>query len=334
MKDVLNCALMLGVIVPPALLCARLRTTCPGLPPADLGPFHWTTAIEQVFDPAKARKAPPGRPDTAHWSCARALTAHSLGRRPDVAPILLSQPVVGTEGAVCELYLDHPLLFLNLLYLVVVDLGFYVIYLAQSSTWLIDPHWQLIPMSISVFWRVVGVKPASFPSLTTLIAPPVPASPLETCIVMSAGIQPGLCDVMWWGLGLVDLWSLHRACASCSGGSCRQKARALLGQLQPFNPLSLTPRRDIPTPTPRHHRRHPLQVHPPGRAHVVRRRGRARAAPTARHRGARAGQRLGLPIAPQLLPAGGLALRAGRGLAVRADAATELFTQHMVNRQC
>ena len=51
------------------------------------------------------------------------------------------------DGRVCELYIGHPLLFLNLVYIVVVDVGFYVIYLVQRSTWLIDPHWQLIPMS-------------------------------------------------------------------------------------------------------------------------------------------------------------------------------------------
>ena len=45
------------------------------------------------------------------------------------------------------LYIGHPLLFLNLVYFVVVDVGFYAIYLVQRSTWLIDPHWQLIPMS-------------------------------------------------------------------------------------------------------------------------------------------------------------------------------------------
>ena len=31
-KDVLNCVLMFAVIVPPALLCAQLRSSCPGLP--------------------------------------------------------------------------------------------------------------------------------------------------------------------------------------------------------------------------------------------------------------------------------------------------------------
>ena len=34
----------------------------------------------------------------------------------------------------------------------VVDIGFYTIYLLQQSTWLIDPHWQLIPMSIAMYW--------------------------------------------------------------------------------------------------------------------------------------------------------------------------------------
>jgi len=52
----------------------------------------------------------------------------------------------------CHVYLHHPFLFVNLLYFVVVDLGFWAIYLAQGSTWLIDPHWQFIPMCIAFFY--------------------------------------------------------------------------------------------------------------------------------------------------------------------------------------
>ena len=48
--------------------------------------------------------------------------------------------------------MTHPFLFVNLVYILVVDIGFYIIYLLQGSTWLIDPHWQLIPQSIAAFW--------------------------------------------------------------------------------------------------------------------------------------------------------------------------------------
>ena len=56
------------------------------------------------------------------------------------------------DAVACTVYVDRPVLFVNLVYFVVVDVGFYVIYLLQSSTWLIDPHWQLLPTSIALFY--------------------------------------------------------------------------------------------------------------------------------------------------------------------------------------
>jgi len=52
----------------------------------------------------------------------------------------------------CALYLHYPVLCVNVFYFVVVDVLFWLIYLAQNSTWLIDPHWQIIPVSIAFFY--------------------------------------------------------------------------------------------------------------------------------------------------------------------------------------
>lgn len=57
----------------------------------------------------------------------------------------------GLEYA-CSLYYNHPIISVNLFYLVFVDIGFWLVYLAQDSTWLIDPHWQIIPLCISWFY--------------------------------------------------------------------------------------------------------------------------------------------------------------------------------------
>jgi len=54
--------------------------------------------------------------------------------------------------AACEMYRHHPVVYVNVVHFCVVDVGFYLVYLLQNSTWLIDPHWQLIPMSITMFW--------------------------------------------------------------------------------------------------------------------------------------------------------------------------------------
>jgi len=68
----------------------------------------------------------------------------------------------------------------------VVDVGFYFIYLLQNSTWLIDPHWQLIPMSIAAFWY-------THPD----------ASPISTNQAMHPRAHLTLALVMLWGLRLL-----------------------------------------------------------------------------------------------------------------------------------
>ena len=115
--DALNALLMLGVIVPPALLTGHLRHACPaaniGVAAATNEP--WIEALGRILQHLQHEGS-------------------------------LSEPLL------CGLYLQQPLLLVNLIYFVVVDVGFYLIYLLQGSTWLIDPHWQLIPMSIAAFW--------------------------------------------------------------------------------------------------------------------------------------------------------------------------------------
>ena len=41
------------------------------------------------------------------------------------------------------IYFTSPITFINLAYFVFVDVMFWIIYMAQGSTWLIDPHWQV-----------------------------------------------------------------------------------------------------------------------------------------------------------------------------------------------
>ncbi len=55
------------------------------------------------------------------------------------------------DGAAAWL-LHHPLLALNLLYFVFVNLQFWVIALLQRSSWLIDPYWTLLPLFIVGFY--------------------------------------------------------------------------------------------------------------------------------------------------------------------------------------
>jgi len=122
-KNFLNAILMLGVIVPPAILTYYLRNTCPSL--------H-----EKVLDTGAS----------SYELGLKWLTAIF------VQPTQNLEPLVATPDAMCEVYMTHPFLYVNLVYLLAVDIGFYLIYLAQGSTWLIDPHWQLIPQSIAAFW--------------------------------------------------------------------------------------------------------------------------------------------------------------------------------------
>ena len=106
---------MVGVAVPPLVLVARLRRYCQA----------------------------GGEDRTNYGSSAFALVS-SLATSPS--------SFLAPGAASCELYLSHPVAFVNLLYFLVVDVGFYLVYVLQASTWLIDPHWQLIPVAIAAFW--------------------------------------------------------------------------------------------------------------------------------------------------------------------------------------
>ena len=50
------------------------------------------------------------------------------------------------------LLLHHPILTVNLLFFLFVDIQFMVIALIQKSTWLIDPYWTLLPPLIALFF--------------------------------------------------------------------------------------------------------------------------------------------------------------------------------------
>jgi steroid 5-alpha reductase family enzyme len=58
----------------------------------------------------------------------------------------------GTADEAAALLLHHPILTANLLFLVFVDLQFWLIALYQRSSWLIDPYWTLIPLFIVWFY--------------------------------------------------------------------------------------------------------------------------------------------------------------------------------------
>ena len=48
-------------------------------------------------------------------------------------------------GSACELAIDRPILFANVLFFANVTVAFWLIGLAQRSFWLIDPYWTLLP---------------------------------------------------------------------------------------------------------------------------------------------------------------------------------------------
>ena len=54
---------------------------------------------------------------------------------------------------ICNYYLNKPLLFINCLFMVNVNILFWIISLLQNSTWLIDPYWTFIPPLINLFYH-------------------------------------------------------------------------------------------------------------------------------------------------------------------------------------
>ena len=61
------------------------------------------------------------------------------------------------------LLLHHPVLTVNLLFFLFVDIQFFLIALVQKSTWLIDPYWTLLPPLMALFFFA---NPLSDPSET------------------------------------------------------------------------------------------------------------------------------------------------------------------------
>lgn len=56
----------------------------------------------------------------------------------------------------CGLYYHRPVVFENIVFFLNVDVLFWLISLAQRSTWLIDPWWQFAPVGILAF---IGTHP-------------------------------------------------------------------------------------------------------------------------------------------------------------------------------
>ena len=65
------------------------------------------------------------------------------------APVDLAR---GEADAIAAWLLRHPLVTLNFLYLVFVNLQFWAVALVQRSSWLIDPYWTLLPLFIAGFY--------------------------------------------------------------------------------------------------------------------------------------------------------------------------------------
>lgn len=53
----------------------------------------------------------------------------------------------------CELTMNHPIAFANILFLINVTFGFWLVGVAQRSFWLIDPYWTLIPPLLGHLYR-------------------------------------------------------------------------------------------------------------------------------------------------------------------------------------
>eukprot|EP01088_Endostelium_zonatum_P009147 TRINITY_DN2234_c0_g2_i1.p1 TRINITY_DN2234_c0_g2~~TRINITY_DN2234_c0_g2_i1.p1 ORF type:complete len:345 (+),score=43.67 TRINITY_DN2234_c0_g2_i1:65-1099(+) len=61
-------------------------------------------------------------------------------------------PNSSTLLSLCSIILYHPILYVNLLYFFNCNVLFWILNLIQSSTWLIDPYWTIIPVMISQFY--------------------------------------------------------------------------------------------------------------------------------------------------------------------------------------
>lgn len=58
-----------------------------------------------------------------------------------------------TPTGLCEIGLYHPILTVNIIFFLNVNVLFWIISLFQQSTWLIDPYWTIIPVMIAHFYQ-------------------------------------------------------------------------------------------------------------------------------------------------------------------------------------
>ena len=128
--DFLNFLLMILVVVPAALFLQRHLIKCPDL-------------IDTKYPTNLNKNAASPYHLFGRWIYTFVFESNQFYSNP----LLM-------ERAACEIFLWHPIIFVHLTYFIFVDIGFYVVYLIQGSTWLIDPHWQLLPMCISIFYYV------------------------------------------------------------------------------------------------------------------------------------------------------------------------------------
>jgi steroid 5-alpha reductase family enzyme len=126
--DLFNFIICFGVIIPAAYFLKYQLNTCP-----------------HKINTTKPTNLNSGA-DTEYHLAYRWL--YTLTRRQDV---FFQSPNM-MERAACEIFMLHKTLWVHLMFFAFVDIGFYLIYLLQNSTWLIDPHWQLLPMCISIFY--------------------------------------------------------------------------------------------------------------------------------------------------------------------------------------
>ena len=83
---------------------------------------------------------------------------------PSITLVLYLQSICVTQNAskndenieICNYYLTKPLLFINCLFMLNVNLLFWIISLLQNSTWLIDPYWTFIPPLINLFYHFLS----------------------------------------------------------------------------------------------------------------------------------------------------------------------------------
>jgi len=98
-------------------------------------PAVWAT--KYVFE-----ECDPTKYDPVSWTWA---PGHVLPEVPDVAL---------DADLLCRVGLFHPLLYVNVIFLLNVCVLFWLVSLLQGSTWLIDPYWTIIPPMIGVYYRL------------------------------------------------------------------------------------------------------------------------------------------------------------------------------------